>query len=587
MNNSSYQIFDNKVIIRLRDRISDKSEDLLSSGLFLEILQRCIVELQRRNSRLLGIFDHAEISSEDINTLVDTLHYLIRLPPENVQKIVDGSAQFFRDRVLFNDFIEFLYNYWRNLQRLIVCDSQGDSFDERPYRTFNNTVETLMHVVRGTYRDIQENITGNHPRIYRQVRAGAEIAAIALPKDIPYEDPACKKLNQISVIRQVLIYPPLIFNPPMNKRKGVFERVYKNPLDNLELDSNQYLCYPARVGKLLVMIYFTVHYFELGFSMCNLFELANDEEIEKKPDAVFVFGTPETANPAKTGSATVFYEDEKNDLLIGVIPERDEFGYFGYIKKMVLTLHNIKMMRSGLMPFHGALVNLTLRDKGAVTVLVMGDTGAGKSETLEALRSVGGEEVVDIATVADDMGSLSIDDSGRIIGFGTETGAFVRLDDLQPGYAFGQIDRTIIMSPNQTNARVVLPVTTYETVVKGFPVDIVLYANNYEDVDAQHPIIERFQDCEVALSVFRDGKVMSKGTTTTTGLVQTYFANVFGPQQYQELHEGLAKKTFNALFAKAVYVGQIRTRLGLPGMERQGPEESARALLEIVKQQAH
>jgi formylmethanofuran dehydrogenase subunit A len=143
------------------------------------------------------------------------------------------------------------------------------------------------------------------------------------------------------------------------------------------------------------------------------------------------------------------------------------------------------------------------------------------------------------------------------------------------------------MSPNQTNARVVLPVTTYETVVKGFPVDIVLYANNYEDVDGEHPIIERFQDCELALRVFRDGKVMSKGTTTTTGLVQTYFANVFGPQQYQEIHEVLAKKTFNALFAKAIYVGQMRTRLGLAGMERRGPEESAKALLEIVKQQAH
>ncbi len=80
-----------------------------------------------------------------------------------------------------------------------------------------------MHVVRSTYREVQESITGNHPRIYRQVSAGAEIAAIALPRDINYPDEIYRRLNTIPIIRQVLIYPPLIFNPPMNKRSGVFE----------------------------------------------------------------------------------------------------------------------------------------------------------------------------------------------------------------------------------------------------------------------------------------------------------------------------------------------------------------------------
>ncbi len=44
----------------------------------------------------------------------------------------------------------------------------------------------------------------------------------------------------------------------------------------------------------------------------------------------------------------------------------------------------------------------------------------------------------------------------------------MRLDDLQPGYAFGQLDRSIIMNPNQVNSRIVLPVTTYEHVMKGY-----------------------------------------------------------------------------------------------------------------------
>ncbi len=66
-------------------------------------------------------------------------------------------------------------------------------------------------------------------------------------------------------------------------------------------------------------------------------------------------------------------------------------------------------------------------------------------------------------------------------------------------------------------------------------IDMVLYANNYEEVDQQHPVIERFDSPEQALEVFRAGAVMSKGTTTTTGLVHTYFANIFGALQYRDL----------------------------------------------------
>ncbi|MGB8252372.1 MAG: hypothetical protein WCF08_04100, partial [Anaerolineaceae bacterium] len=491
-----------------------------------------------------------------------------------------SSDQFFRDSNLFNDFVEHVYNYWRELQRLIICESEGEQSDQRPYRTFNNTIETLTHIVRSTYRDIQENITGNHPRIYRQVRAGAEIAAIALTKEIPYPDGAYRMLNDISIIRQVLIYPPLIFNPPTNKRSGVFERVDRNPLEFIIPKKEEWLCYPARVGALVIMVYFTLDYFELGFALCNLFDMADDSDLMRPPDAVYLFGVPDTQFPSLGECRTIFYDDNtSNGILVGALPDNPEFGYFGYLKKMILTLHNIKMMKMHRLPYHGAMVNLSLRDKRNYTVLIMGDTGAGKSETIEALRSIAGDKIDDLTIIADDMGSLEITSQGEIMGYGTETGAFVRLDDLQPGFAFGQIDRAIIMSPAQMNARVVIPVTTYRNIMKGFSPDLVLYANNYEPVDSKHPIIERFQTAEEALKVFRSGTVMSKGTTTSRGLVHSYFANVFGPAQYQDLHEPLAKEYFNAFFKQSKYIGQIRTRLGLTGEERTGPEAAAQALL--------
>jgi energy-coupling factor transporter ATP-binding protein EcfA2 len=584
MENRSFQIIDGKVIIRIKDRICDTPEELLASRLFYTLLRRMVRELGKKNSRLLKIFTNTEIRDQDVRLLVKTLQYLAKLPIEDVVKLVEQSGQFARDKGLLSEFVEYLYNYWRSLGRLVICDSEGNRFDKRPYRTFNQTIEQLTHIVRGTYREIQENITGDHPRIYRQVPAGGGIATIALPRELNLPDTLQEKVEHIPVIRQVLLYPPLIFTPPMNKRSGMFERVYQNPVENVDFRREDWLCYPAMVGPQLILVYFSMRFFEHGFTLSNLFELARDKDLEKTPDAVYFFGVPEEQFPNNIGeSQTIFFDDAEHNILIGAVPERDVFSYFGYLKKMILTLHNIRMMKQGRLPFHGALVHLMLRGQRGYTVLVMGDTGAGKSETLEALRLIGSDDLEDVIIIADDMGSLSIGDDGRLLGYGTEIGAFVRLDDLNPGYAFGQIDRTIIMSPNEVNARVVLPVTTYKAIMQGFPVDLVLYANNYESVDDARQAIERFSNLDIAFDTFRAGVVMSKGTTTTEGKVGTYFANVFGPAQYMDEYDILARRYFEQLFVSGTYVGQIRTQLGIPGLEMTGPELSARALLALLK----
>ena len=192
-----------------------------------------------------------------------------------------------------------------------------------------------------------------------------------------------------------------------------------------------------------------------------------------------------------------------------------------------------------------------------------------------------GDQIRELVVVADDMGSLALRDD-TILAYGSEIGAFLRLDDLSPGFAYGQIDRAIIMSASRTNARIIIPVSDYQTVVAGVPIDCVLYANNYEKVDADHPVLERFETAAEALKVFREGTSMSKGTTTSTGLTHSYFANIFGPPQYRELHETLAVRYFDAFFRSGIYVGQLRTRLGIRGCETSGPAEAATHLLGLI-----
>jgi len=160
----------------------NNSEELLTSEVFDTFFLKFMSDLKRKQSRLLNVFPEKQCDKEKTKLMLETLYYLNSLPAEKVMKLVDGSDVFFKDRLLFNEFVEQIYNSWRQLHRLIICDSVFDRLDKKPYRTFNETVENLMHLVRSTYRNIQENITGNHPKIYRQVSAGAEIGAIVLPK---------------------------------------------------------------------------------------------------------------------------------------------------------------------------------------------------------------------------------------------------------------------------------------------------------------------------------------------------------------------------------------------------------------------
>jgi energy-coupling factor transporter ATP-binding protein EcfA2 len=309
-----------------------------------------------------------------------------------------------------------------------------------------------------------------------------------------------------------------------------------------------------------------------------LFELAREEDYRgKKPDIIYVFGSRESGEEIKT----VFYDDEKNDIMLGYVSHSEDIDYFGYMKKMSLTLHNLIMIKRGFLPIHGAMVNIVLKNGKEANVIIMGDSGAGKSESLEAFRTLSEEHISDMTIVFDDMGTIKEKD-GKIYGYGTEIGAFVRLDDLDQGYAFKEMDRSIFMNPDKINARLVMPVASYKEIMKGYKVDLFLYANNYDNVEEGENSIQYFNSPEEAIKVFKAGARMAKGTTTEKGLVESYFANPFGPAQKQKECDILLDKYFNNLYKAEAKVGQMKTCLAIQGLEKEGPRKAALELFEII-----
>ena len=77
---------------------------------------------------------------------------------------------------------------------------------------------------------------------------------------------------------------------------------------------------------------------------------------------------------------------------------------------------------------------------------------------------------------------------------------------------------------------------------------------------------------------------MAKGTTSEKGLVESYFANPFGPVQMKEKTDLLIKEYFNLMFKNNIKVGQIKTCLGIKGQEKDGPRRAAIELFDIIKE---
>ncbi len=559
---------------------------VLQSAQAPRVIQGYLNRLVARESESLALFTGLDIqnseggSSPVAEQLARLLSLLVDMAPADLRVKAPDVAGLLKDRTELAEFVEGLYDYWRGLERYLIFEGGADQSRDRAvegHMPFITNNEDLTNLIREAYRRIERHLRGHWPRVYRQVPAGVNMSLLIDEVHWPNPGGVYEALREIRQVRLALLVLPVILYPRRNTRQGKFVRVAENPLTGVQLDPQQWFCLPIRVGELNFQVYFNREFLGMAVSLVNLFELSGHTEARCKPDGIVVFGLPEEH---MNGERTVFYLDEQADIAVGAVVNSEEVDYFGYFKKMILTLHNAIMMRRGRLPLHGAMVRLRLRRGPAVSLVIVGDSGAGKSETIDAFNSLAADWISDMTIVFDDMGTLALGEEQRICGYGTEIGAFVRLDDLDPSYAFGRLDRSILMNPHRQNARVVLPLTEYADVVAGYPVDLVMYANNFETVNEERPPVEFFQTSEQALEVFRTGYHAAKGTTDEQGLVKSYFANPFGPPQMKDLHESLAKRYFEAAFAQGIPVGQIRTRLGIPGWEREGPRAAAEALFQ-------
>ena len=576
--NKEISISNNKAILNFSKAFFNNTDDLLRSDGFYEVLKSFVNFHKENNTRIYSYLEKF-FRSSNIDSLAgeirDITKILTVMSLDEISEKINKYHDLDKERDALLRIVEDMYDYWRKLERYSVIEKVAGK-EGLEVENFLGSNIKLKDMILEIYRKVEISITGKVQKVFRQVPAGVNSSIIVRKSNIDYPD-YCKWLNDIPYITKVMIETPYITYTKSNKRDGFFKEVEENPIANIDINTDEYLCYPAKIADNLIYVYFHQDYITHGISASNLFELADENEVvNNKPDGLYIFGVKDDKD------LDIFYEDKENDLFIGYCNFADKKDYFGYLKKMCLTLNNIISMKKGYLPIHGAGVNVVLQNGKTANIVILGDSGAGKSESIEAFRSLAKEYIRDMTVIFDDMGSFRIK-NGEVAAYGTEIGAFVRLDDLDSGYAFKQIDRSIFMNPDKVNARLIMPVADHKQIMEGYKVDFFLYANNYDRLNPDDKSISLFDNKKEAIETFKAGARMAKGTTTEEGLVKSYFANPFGPFQKQEMCDDLIENYFDKLFDSNIKVGTIRTQLAIDNMESEGPKKSARELFEIIK----
>lgn len=539
-------------------------DQLLNSSTFSNYVHNFIDYLKENNEDLYYYAVGGKTARE---ATVDLLR-LFRMM--RIFKIDEIESSYLNDKGRLLEFLEEMYNFWKKHQRFsVVTVGTASALQDISFVTadsnFNNMVLTL-------YRNLEESLMGRKNRVYRQMQAGTN-AAIAVSVKQPKLSNTYDALKDIPFITSIMLRTPMILHPKSNKRTGMFTETDVNPITYFTGSDEEWFCFPCKIGTLLAFVYFHRDFISSAVSLGNLFELATEDECRKKPDLICLFGNQDDKNE------TVFHYDATDDIWVGSLTYDEKIEYFGYMKKMCLTLHNLRKMQHGWLPIHGAFVNITLHNGKRKGIMLMGDSGAGKSESIEALKIAGKDVIKDIEVVFDDMGTIHIED-GVPYGQGTEIGAFIRLDDLDPGTPYRDMDRSIFMNPESSNnARVITPAAPYEVVAMNHKIDLFAYANNYDNESGLH----RFENLEDAKATCKEGKRMAKGTTQEVGISTTYFANPFGPMQQQDVCDPLIDEVFTALRDNGVFVGEIYTHLGLDKENRDGINLAAKELLDFIE----
>ena len=562
----SLYLGNNIAIVNLSSGYCQNANELASSDGFAMFLERYLKDLAIRDIKIYSWLTGKRQLNEMITEMVKLTKQLLVLDIDDIYSPIVDDA--YKMRALY--IVEDAYYYWHSKQRFSYMNVSNNSV------TFDNFVDIdtkQNEAVLQLYRICSQKLQSKQNNVYRQLQAGTNAGCMI--KNYKWNTPnGYNSLKNIGFINTVLLRTPILFKTGSVKREGIFTEAEKNPIKEFKSESQNWFCYPCKISGLLCFVYFHKDFMANGLSLGNLFELATEEECNgNKPDLIILFGNQDERDCCQ------FYHDDKNDIWVGSVSYDRRIEYFGYLKEMILTLHNLARLDDNALPIHGSMLRILFKDGTIKTLVLVGDSNTGKFDTIQTLKRLSASDnsdkkIEEIETIFDDMGFLYLDDN-IVYGKGTEIGAFMRLSDFDKRTSYKDKERSIIFNQNQSSSRVLLPISSYDLVNLPHKIDIILYANNYQ----QKCGVERFSSYRKAKEVLVEGKRIDKDDCDISA---TFMANPFGPMQKPEQSLKVMDNIFETMYRNDVYVGQIYTNHATDHKEKL--DSSVEELLEILKE---
>ncbi len=491
--------------------------------------------------------------------------YLGQIPPKSQEaKDILAVASKFFDHYRGPD------NYSRLIERVNAKKSLKGLDSEKKDKHLHfvmldliDKASDLHQIINRSRRELDGKASGHSESLFRGLTATPKVAALELigdagDKHMP-ED--YSSLNKVPSVIKAQVRSGVYYRTPVNKRTEPFSRIEQNPLDLEQFNPREWVKIPFDVGGHLIDVF--IHKSpgnrEMEPGALNLLPIASLEKIEnEKPSAIFIFGDP-NAEKGDFG----FYDDKENGMTIGSIPGMKEYGYFGYFKKPILTLHNKLAIENGELPLHCAANHFKVKFDN---------------------KSPDGR-IVNIDVLADDMAKIRFesdtDEGGKDLVpfiYGTETGAFACLDGFDEQTRKHLANRQVGYNEDaDSNSRVVVPVASHETVSKGHQLDILLYVNNFSLIRKDESTINTEISVDEFIKHVHKGERVAAGSTGSERgeIERTFWANPFpelidseGEIKDEELYEKFieVENTFKNVATVLQTKGKFKIGLGCTQM---------------------
>ena len=145
---------------------------------------------------------------------------------------------------------------------------------------------------------------------------------------------------------------PYMCNTFSNTRSGLFSETIKEISLDLIKSSSEWLSASFKIGKLSAMVMIKKLFINHLVGLSILFESTPDTL--DKFDLFLLFGIDYCDLDEK------IYSNVKTNTIFGSVHNNKKNDYFGYMKKKLLTMHNIYFIKNNQQPIHGAMIKVIL-----------------------------------------------------------------------------------------------------------------------------------------------------------------------------------------------------------------------------------